>query len=111
MYYEIAESKKIKFFRGSEKDKLERWNKACIKFDVDFFVTADGDDLFCEPKFIDKAFNQFLDNNEIDFIHCPGIICGSFTYGIKSKALKKVCEIKNTDDTENDVDLFGYRLI
>ena len=33
---EIAESKKIKFFRGSEKDKLERWNKACIKFDVLF---------------------------------------------------------------------------
>ena len=43
---EIAESKGIKFYRGSVTDKLERWRGACKKFNIDFFVTADGDDLF-----------------------------------------------------------------
>tara|TARA_R100000008_G_C3571813_1_gene162639 strand:- start:427 stop:1182 length:756 start_codon:yes stop_codon:yes gene_type:complete len=95
----LANENGIDYFRGSVKDKLERWNGACEKFDVDFFVTADGDDLLCEPELIDLAFEQYEKNNT-DFIEGKDIICGSFTYGIKSEALKKVCEIKDTDDTE-----------
>ena len=95
----IAKENNIDYFRGSAKDKLERWNGACSKFDVDFFVTADGDDLLCESELMDLAFAQY-DRNNTDFIKSEGIICGSFTYGIKAEALKKVCEIKNTEDTE-----------
>ena len=67
-------------------------------FNISFFVTADGDDLFCEPKLIDLAFKQ--SNNNVDYIKSDDIICGAFTYGIKYNALKKVCDIKNTTDTE-----------
>jgi len=96
---EIAERNDIKYFRGSEIDKLERWRGAADKFDVKYIVTADGDDLFCEPQLIDLAFEQFK-RNDSDFIQATGIICGAFTYGIKSNALRKVCEIKDTDNTE-----------
>jgi spore coat polysaccharide biosynthesis protein SpsF len=96
---EIARKADIQFFRGSEKDKLERWRGAAHKFNVDFFVTADGDDLFCEPELIDLAFNQY-DRNKCDFIEGKDLAVGSFTYAIKVSALDKVCEIKNTDDTE-----------
>ena len=108
---EIAESMGINFFRGSVTDKLERWRGACKKFNVDFFVTADGDDLFCEPELIDLAFKQYEKNNS-EFIKSEDVICGSFTYGIKTTALEKVCQIKDTDDTEfmwvyfTDTDLF-----
>ena len=54
---EIATNNNINYFRGSAKDKLERWNDACKKYKVDFFVTADGDDLFCDPDLIDLAIN------------------------------------------------------
>ena len=107
----IAESRGINFFRGSVTDKLERWRGACKKFNVDFFVTADGDDLFCEPELIDLAFKQYEKNNS-EFIKSEDVICGSFTYGIKTTALEKVCQIKDTDDTEfmwvyfTDTDLF-----
>ena len=97
--YTIAQKNNIEYFRGSVKDKLERWNEACKKFNIDFFVTADGDDLFCDHELIDKAFNQY-DTTNAEFIRAPGIICGAFTYGIKYSALKKVCQIKDTDDTE-----------
>lgn len=97
---EIAKNNNINFFRGSTEDKLDRWNGACEKFNIDFFVTADGDDLFCDPELIDLAFKQYENNNNIDFIKCDKIICGAFTYGIKYEALKKVCSIKNTTDTE-----------
>jgi len=96
---ELAEKNGISFFRGPVEDKLERWNGACEAFNVDFFVTADGDDLFCEPELIDLAFSQFMKTGA-DFIEGKGQICGSFTYGIKAAALRKVCEIKAEGDTE-----------
>ena len=111
---ELASKSGIDYFRGSVKDKLERWNGACNKFDVDFFVTADGDDLFCEPELIDLAFDQY-EKTHTDFIEGKGIPCGSFTYGIKAGALRKVCEIKDTDDTEmmwvyfTDTNLFNIQ--
>lgn len=95
----IAERNEIYFYRGSVKDKLERWSGAATRFGVEFFVTADGDDLFCEPELIDIAFNQYTQNSA-DFIEGQDIICGAFTYGIKTEALKRVCQIKDTDDTE-----------
>jgi len=96
---DIATKNGIEYFRGSVTDKLERWRGTCDKYGIDFFVTADGDDLLCEPELIDLAFEQYERTNT-DFIQGKDIICGSFTYGIKSEALKKVCEIKDTDDTE-----------
>lgn len=101
---EIAKKENIEFFRGSVKDKLERWNGAAKKFNIEFFVTADGDDLFCEPELIDLAFKQYVKKNP-DFIYGDGVKgvdvpCGAFSYGIKTKALEKVCAIKDTEDTE-----------
>lgn len=95
----IAQRNKIDFFRGSEADKLARWNGACKLYNTEFFVTADGDDPFCEPSLIDLAFNQYERNNS-SFIEAKNIICGAFTNGISAVALKKVCEIKGTKDTE-----------
>jgi len=100
----IARNQGIKCFRGSVKDKLMRWLKAAEKFDLEFFVTADGDDLFCEPELIDLAFEQYQ-RTRPDFIEADELPCGAFTYGIKVGALKKVCEIKDTDDTEM---MWGY---
>ena len=96
---DMAINNNIKFFRGSVEDKLERWSGAASKFSIDYIVTADGDDLFCEPKLIDCAFEQF-EKYDPDFIMSTGIICGAFTYGIKTNALMKVCQIKDSNKTE-----------
>ena len=101
---QIAQKEKIECFRGSVFDKLERWRGAAEKYNVDFFVTADGDDLFCEPELIDLAFKQYI-KKDADFIYGDGVKgvdvpCGAFTYAIKTKALKRVCKIKNTKNTE-----------
>jgi spore coat polysaccharide biosynthesis protein SpsF len=95
----IAQRNGILFHKGSVNDKLDRWKGAAQKYDVEFFVTADGDDLFCDPELIDLAFDQYESQNP-DFIEGKDLICGSFTYGIKTSALEKVCDIKGTDETE-----------
>jgi spore coat polysaccharide biosynthesis protein SpsF len=95
----IAEERGAAFFRGSEMDKLSRWLGAAQRYGVDYFVTADGDDLFCEPLLNDLALAQFA-VTDADFIQSAVVIPGAFTYGIRTSALAKVCEIKDTDDTE-----------
>ena len=97
---DIAVKNGIKYFRGDLEDKLMRWLGACKKYNVDFFVTMDGDVLLCDPFLIELAIKQ-MQVNEVDFIEAPkGLICGSFTYCIKFSALEHVCKIKDTNDTE-----------
>jgi|TARA_B110000483_G_C18128223_1_gene516550 spore coat polysaccharide biosynthesis protein SpsF len=95
----IAKKFKIESFRGDAEDKLQRWSNAAKKFKIDFFVTVDGDDPLFDPKLVDKAFKQYL-NNKSEFIESKGTIYGLFTYGISVKALQKVCRLKNSKDTE-----------
>lgn len=101
---EIAIKNKVFAFRGSAEDKLDRWNEATKRYKIDFFVTHDADDLFCEPELIDLAFEQSL--NGADFIEAKNVPCGAFTYGIRVSALRKVCDIKNTYETEMMVPYF-----
>jgi len=95
----IAKNAGVHVFRGSEMDKLSRWLGAARQFGVDYFVTADGDDLFCEPFLNDLALEQFK-RGAADFIQSSVVIPGAFTYGIRTSALERVCEIKDTEDTE-----------
>jgi spore coat polysaccharide biosynthesis protein SpsF (cytidylyltransferase family) len=97
---EIAKNCEVQCFCGSLNDKLERWNGAANKFEIDLIATFDGDDLLCSPELIDLAFEQ-IENEQLDYMKSPdGLVCGAFTYCFTSKALEKVCYIKNTEDTE-----------
>lgn len=97
---DLAEKLGVKVFRGSLEDKLERWNGAVKQYDIDYIVTFDGDDLFCEPFLLDMGADQ-IRTGKYDFIEAPsGLICGAFTYAFTAKALEKVCEIKDSTDTE-----------
>lgn len=95
----LAMKNGIRCFRGSAEDKLARWMGAADVFGIDRFVTADGDDLFCEPELIDMAFRQ-MDISGADFIDCDNVPCGAFTYAIRTGALREACEMKDTDNTE-----------
>lgn len=97
---DLAEKNGASVFRGSLNDKLERWNGAAKEYDIDYIVTFDGDDLFCDPYLLDKGVEQ-ITGGKYDFIEAPqGLICGAFTYAFTAKALAKVCEIKASEDTE-----------
>lgn len=97
---EHARREGIDFFRGSAEDKLERWRGAARKFGVDCFVTADGDDVLCDPELLEVGLRQMSAPDAPDFIEAPHVACGAFTYGIKVAALEKVCEIKDSNQTE-----------
>lgn len=96
---EIAKRNNIKYFRGSEKDVLKRYLDAAIKYNVGFIVNVDGDDILCDPEFIDKTIKHFK-STDADFIKYEGLPLGASPCGIKVNALRKVCELKAETDTE-----------
>lgn len=96
----IADKLGIRHYRGSLEDKLDRWLGATRAFNVDFFATMDGDDLLCDPELISIGIDQ-MERESCDFIRAPkDLICGSFTYCVRTEALEKVCGMKDTTDTE-----------
>tara|TARA_R100000234_G_scaffold10953_1_gene6175 strand:+ start:3897 stop:4682 length:786 start_codon:yes stop_codon:yes gene_type:complete len=115
---EIAHKNGIECFRGSLIDKIDRWLQAALEYKVDYFVNIDGDDLFCEPELIDMAFEQH-DKEDHDFVKCDeeNLVVGAFTLGAKTTAIQKVCDIKDTEDTEaawlyfSDMDIFKTSLL
>ncbi len=90
----------VLYYRGDLDDKLMRWDGAARKFEIDGFVTMDGDDPFCDPELMALGIEQ-LKYSKQDFIEIPkDLVCGGFTYAIRTEALGKVCNIKDTNDTE-----------
>lgn len=97
---EIAKKEGVLCFRGSLEDKLDRWRGAAEKFGADYIITLDGDDPFFGPELIEMEIEQ-IKREQPDFLNIPkGLVCGGSEFGIKTTALQKVCEIKDSHDTE-----------
>jgi len=96
---DVAKRNKIEGFRGSEDDKLERFLAAALKYKVDLIVAVDGDDILCDPIYIDKTIETLI-KTKADLVTCDELPLGTACNGIKFEALKKVCEIKSQSDTE-----------
>lgn len=100
----LLEKLNILVFRGSEKDILVRYLDAAKKFETDFIVSVDGDDVYTDPIYVDKIVSTYekINCDYVDMIEFP---FGIASVGIKTSALKKICELKQTENTDT-----GYRL-
>ena len=95
----FLDDQNFSYFRGSDKDILDRFLNASIKFDSDFIIAVDGDDIYCDPLIIPKIIDIFEKTNA-DYVNVKGLPVGFTPIGFKREVLKKICEIKITDDTE-----------
>jgi spore coat polysaccharide biosynthesis protein SpsF len=57
---EVCEHYEIEYFRGSEKDVLERLSSLIIKKNIDIHVECFGDSPLIDPIIIDRMINIFL---------------------------------------------------
>jgi spore coat polysaccharide biosynthesis protein SpsF len=96
----IAENNKINIFRGSTKDKLDRWNQAAKKFGLEGFACLDADDPFCDIELMENSILQ-LKSTGADLIKSsPDLICGGFSYAVNAKSLNTICSNKESLETE-----------
>jgi len=98
----VAEVNKIKFYYGDEHDKFKRWYSAAKKFNIDYFVTVDGDDLFYDSKLSDMCFEQ-AENGDV--INGQGLY--NDTYGFKTTTVKTILDLAKNKVVEPH-EVIGY---
>ena len=57
---DIAKSNKIPFYKGDEKNVLNRIFQASKKFKSDIVIRVTGDDILIDPNYLDKLINLYL---------------------------------------------------
>ena len=96
---EIAERAGICFFRGHEEDKLDRYLQACRTHGTEYAVIVDGDDIFCDPEYIDRIIG-YIWAKDADYVTTSGLPLGCAAHAVKAYALERVCVLKGETDTE-----------
>ena len=97
----IAEEQNISYFAGDEKDIIKRHFDAANYHKIDFVINVDGDDLFCDPEYIDKIAEEAKENFEIfDVISSRDLPFGVNSFGYKIDCLKSIFEKKKENDTD-----------
>jgi len=98
----IADKHDVKCFRGSESDKILRWEDTCTEFNLENFITIDGDDLFFDGE-LNRKSHETLVSGDYDMVMHPKMMPyhGCVGYSIKAEILSKVCEQKKTSITDN----------
>ena len=99
IFEDIARRCNIKIFRGHPTDILQRWLDASDHFKTKSFISAEADDVFCDPEFIDLIYRE-LEKREFDYITCKGLPFGITPTGINVDALRTICALKEDDDTQ-----------
>ncbi len=96
---DYAQKLNIKYFRGDAIDVLKRLYDASRSFSAEFIVSTTADNPLTDPIYIDKIISKYWDTNA-DYITCLDLPLGTFSYGVKSEAIKKVLELKREKNTE-----------
>ncbi len=109
----FLKKEKILYFRGSEKDVLQRMLEAAKQFSTDIIIDIEGDKIYTDPKLVDLVVQQFLDlknefvigsRNKTRFDPTDHFIHGIFPAAFKIEILEKICKKKKTKNTET-----GYK--
>lgn len=111
---QFLEKNNIKYFRGNEKDILQRFLDAANKFGTDIIIDVEGDKIYTDPFYVDEIAKKLINDLNVDFIigndsqkmfnPANHFIHGFIPAGIRKSALEKVCKLKKTNNTET-----GYR--
>ena len=95
----------INFFRGSEKDLINRFYKANKRFNFDLICRIDGDDIYTCPKLMDILISKIITNKEIDYMEFKNT-----PLGLAPKVFTKKClnTVYKTYIPPNKSTGFGY---
>ncbi len=96
---EVAKTKEIQYYLGSELDVLQRLSDAAEYYNLDYVINITGENPLFSIKHANLVVAQAR-KKKYDFIHINNLPIGCAVYGLRPEALKLVCEIKQIIDTE-----------
>ncbi len=74
----ICRKNKIKFYRGSDENVLDRVINGIKKYQHNIVVRVTGDDILIDPKYMDIAINHLIENN-LDYVDHKNLPSGTET--------------------------------
>lgn len=95
---------KIFYYNGNAEDVLQRLLEASKLFNLDYFVGITADNPLFSIHHANIIADTIRSDKSIDFVYTTGMPIGVNIYGINTKALKTVCNVKKEIDTE----IWGY---
>jgi len=109
---EFLDKEHVRYFRGNEKDILQRFLDAAKSFGTEIIIDVEGDKIYTDPAYVDKIV-EIMENGKIDFVigsnsqsfdPTDHFVHGVIPAGVRVNALEKLCSIKKSNDTET-----GYK--
>ncbi len=96
---EIARENCVECYFGDPDDVLVRLLGAADKYGFDYILNITADCPLVDPVYADAIVGNYM-KTDADLIRQFDLPHGAFSYGIKVGALRKVVEIKKSQDTE-----------
>ena len=59
----FLEKLNVEFFRGNEKDILQRFLDSAKKFETDVIIDVEGDKIYTDPFYVDEIVKNFSQND------------------------------------------------
>ncbi|UCB56990.1 MAG: 3-deoxy-manno-octulosonate cytidylyltransferase [Candidatus Omnitrophota bacterium] len=100
---DLAKKNSVEIFAGEENDVLKRFLGATNVFGLKYFLSITADNPLFSIKYSNLMVER-LKKYKHDFIKIEGLPLGTRPYGLKTKALERVCNVKDIKDTE----IWGY---
>ena len=96
----IAKENNISHYKGSSEDVLQRLLNAAELFEMDYFLGITADNPLFSIHHANVILDRIRSDSTLDYIYTAGMPIGVNIYGIKTKALKVICSVKQEVDTE-----------
>lgn len=96
---DVARENAVECYFGDPNDVLARLLGAADKYEFDYVLNITADCPLVDPVYADAIVGQFV-KSDADLIRQFDLPHGVFSYGIKVEALRKVVELKQSQDTE-----------
>ena len=96
---DIAANENIDCFLGSEEDVILRLYEAARKFKLDYALNVTADCPLISLEYLEEIVNKYMETNA-DYISCSDLPVGFYSYGLKIDAMRRVCEVKKSRETE-----------
>lgn len=97
-----AERLAVPVYRGDRDDVLRRLTEAAEACDAERIAEVDGDDLFCDPGYLDLALER-LDALRADYFAFEALPFGLNANAVRRSALRRACEEKAAADTSTGI--------
>ena len=97
---DIVESYGASVFRGSTNDIIKRFYDAIVEYDFSAVIQVDGDDILCDPLYMDLTMDKLLRDSTLGIVTCEGLPLGIASKSFTRAAMEIVYHQYQTQNND-----------